>query len=158
MVAKATKPKVRRLMNTDLNDLARRFQLHNRAENKSDKTIKWYDDSIGKFCRFVEEWKEAPATLEDLNIEQIEIFIVELQTKPSVIHNPFAPTRKRNLSAQTINTYTRALRSFSHWLYFSGKTKIWSLERLKSPRIDRDLKNVLTKEELRVIFQSFNPE
>jgi len=33
-------------MNHDLRGLARRFQLHNRTENKSDKTIKWYNDSI----------------------------------------------------------------------------------------------------------------
>ena len=145
-------------MNSDLKDLARRFQLHNRAENKSEKTIKWYDDSIERFSRFVREWKESEAALEDLNVEQVELFIVELQTKPSVIYNPFAPARERHLSAHTINSYVRALRSFSHWLYLSEKTKTWTLERLKPPRTDRDLKNVLTQDELKVIFQSFNSE
>jgi hypothetical protein len=38
-----------------LQDLVARFQLHNRAENKSPKTIEWYEDSIGRFCRFVEK-------------------------------------------------------------------------------------------------------
>ena len=32
------------------------------------------------------------------------------------------------------------------------------MERLKPPKTDQNLKNVLTEEELRVIFQSFNPE
>lgn len=130
MVAKSTKTRVRRPMNQDLKELSRRFQLHNRAENKSDKTIKWYDDSIQRFCGFVEEWKESPATLEDLSIEQVELFIVDLQSKPSVIRNPFAPSRERHLSTFTINGYVRALRSFSHWLYLSGRTKTWTLERL----------------------------
>ena len=85
MVVKATKTRVTRPMNHDLMELARRFQLHNRAENKSDKTIKWYNDSIERFCKFVDDWKESPASLEDLNIEQLELFIVDLQSRPSLI-------------------------------------------------------------------------
>jgi site-specific recombinase XerD len=145
-------------VNKDLKTLARQFQIHNRAENKSDRTIAWYEASIQRFCRFIEEWKEAPSDLDDLNIEQVEFFIVELQTRPSVVRCPFAPAREQYLTPNTINGYVRALRSFSHWLYLSRKTKSWTLERLKPPKTDQNLKNVLTEEELRVIFQSFNPE
>ena len=74
----------------DLKELGERFNLHNRAENKSSKTIGWYEDSIGHFCRFVEEWKRKPATLDDLNIEQVELFIVDLRNRPVRVHN--APT------------------------------------------------------------------
>jgi hypothetical protein len=74
----------------DLKELGERFNLHNRAENKSSKTIEWYEDSIGHFCRFVEEWKRKPATLDDLNIEQVELFIVDLRNRPVRVHN--APT------------------------------------------------------------------
>jgi site-specific recombinase XerD len=145
-------------MSKDLKSLARQFQIHNRAENKSEKTIVWYEASIERFCRFVEEWKEAPPALDDLNIEQVELFIVELQTRPSIVNCPFAPAREQHLTPNTINGYVRALRAFSHWLYLSGRTRTWTLERVKPPRTDHNLKNVLTEEELRVIFQSFNPD
>jgi integrase/recombinase XerD len=158
MVVKATKTKMRRPMSKDLKSLARQFQIHNRAENKSEKTIAWYEASIQRFCRFVEGWKEAPPTLDDLNVEQVELFIVELQTRPSIVSCPFAPAQEQQLTPNTINGYVRALRAFSHWLYLSGRTRTWALERVKPPRTDHNLKNILTEEELRVVFQSFNPD
>ena len=158
MLARPTRSKVRRPVSKDLRQLARQFQIHNRAENKSDKTIAWYDASIQRFLRFVEEGKETPTTINDLNVDQVELFIVELQTKPSAVICAFAPDREQHLKANTINGYVRALRAFSHWLYLSGRTREWALERLKPPRTDQDLKNVLTEDELRVIFQSFNTD
>ncbi|MFQ6027359.1 MAG: phage integrase SAM-like domain-containing protein [Dehalococcoidia bacterium] len=128
-------------MNQELKPLVRQFQIHNRAENKSERTISWYESSIQCFCRFIEEWQETPTTLDDLDVEQLELFIVELQTKPSVINCAFAPDREKHLTPNTINGYVRALRAFSRWLYLAGRTRTWTLERLKPPRTDQDLNN-----------------
>jgi len=114
MVKRPTRSKVRRPVNQELKQLVRQFQIHNRAENKSDRTISWYDSSIQRFCRFIEEGQESPTTLDDLNVEQVELFIVELQSKPSVVYCAFAPARGKHLTPNTINGYVRALRAFSH--------------------------------------------
>ena len=120
-------------MNQDIRPLVRAFQIHNQAENKSEKTIAWYDASIARFCRFVEEETGSTPTLDDFNIDQVQLFIVELQSKPSAITSPFAPVRIQYLSPTTINSYVRGLRAFTHWLYLFDRTPTWTLERLKPP-------------------------
>jgi len=77
-------------------ELAERHRIHNRAENKSPKTLEWHETAVKRFCQFVESWKGSEATLSDLNPDNVKLFIVHLQETPTSHNHPFIahPTKR----------------------------------------------------------------
>jgi len=139
-------------------ELAERYRIHNRAENKSPKTLEWHETAVKRFCQFVESWKGSEATLSDLNPDNVKLFIVHLQETPTSHNHPFIAYPTKRVSDSTINSYVRSLRAFSRFLHQDGKTKVWILEKVKPPRTELKLKNLLTLEEIKAIFSEFNPQ
>src|SRR4030043_142768 len=95
-----------------LKELAVRYRIHNRAENKSPKTLEWHDNAIKRFCQFVEGWKGSETTLSDLHSDNVKLFIVHLQEMATTHAHPLIAQPTRKISDSTINSYIRSLRAF----------------------------------------------
>jgi site-specific recombinase XerD len=134
----------------ELLELARHFELYNRTEGKSPKTIRWYNLSIQQFYRFLTEMEKS-TKLADLNEGVVRQFILYLQEKTRWQDNPYIPKKEGKLAAISIQTYIRGLRAFFNWLYKQHYTIENRLANLKPPKAQSKLVETLTEGEIKAI-------
>ena len=100
----------------ELSALARHFELYNKTEGKSLKTIDWYNQALRQFHHFLIE-SEKSTSLGDLGEVEVREFIFYLQERKRWQDNPFVVKNGGKLAAISIQTHIRALRAFFNWLY-----------------------------------------
>ncbi|MCM2535099.1 tyrosine-type recombinase/integrase [Neobacillus pocheonensis] len=115
------------------------FQLENRVKNLSEMTIRYYEQNLIHFFRYLEEMK-----LE---------YVSEIRKK--LVDKYILFLKKKSLKATTINTYLRAARAF---LYFAMREEYLSQFEIslikaekeqKEPYSDKDIKRLIKKPNLR---------
>ena len=111
-------------------DLARSFERHLRAENKSGRTVETYLEAVNQLAAFLEPHgvKLADATREDV---EGYLGAVLAQWKPATAHNRY-----------------RALRVFYAWLEDEGEVRTDPMRKLKPPAVPEQPAPVLTAEVL----------
>lgn len=130
----------------ELNILAGHFELYNRTEGKSPKTIDWYNLALKQFQRFLVQ-SERSTQLSELGQAEVREFILYLQGRNRWQENPYVLNRQGKLKAISIQTYIRTLKAFFNWLYNEGYTQENRLARLKPPKAPSKVVEVLTQEE-----------
>jgi len=134
-----------------LEKLIEHFRLFNRTENKSPRTVQWYDESLKLFLNWLQQ-RGKSTLLGDLDIRVVREFILDQQDQRVKHENhPFAPPESGKLSSHTIQSRVRALRSFFHWLKREGYTETHRLEDLRAPRVQKNLVDILSEEEIKAI-------
>jgi site-specific recombinase XerD len=129
------------------------FALYNRTTNKSPRTVDWYTERLGGFQLFVGD----DATLKDISVPSARAFIAELQArKTRNPNNPFYKNKDRPLSSASIQSFARALRAFSSWLYEDGYTDTNVLRPLRPPKIQQKLVEVLSEAEIESLLAVFD--
>jgi site-specific recombinase XerD len=109
-------------------DLARSFERHLRAENKSDRTVETYLEAVTQLAAFLEP---RGVKLADAGRQDVEAFLGELlaRWKPATAHNRY-----------------RALRVFYAWLEDEGEAAADPMRKLKPPSVPEQPAPVLTAE------------
>src|SRR3990170_2953993 len=139
-----------------LEQLISHFQVANRAEGKSPATLRWYEQNLDLFLRYLGERRHS-LRLRDVGLDQAREFVLALQDQDvRFANNPFTPTRKHKLSSHTINCAVRAVRAFFNWLYREGYTSSHKLQELRVPRVQKKMVEVLTTEEISGILGCLN--
>jgi site-specific recombinase XerD len=126
------------------------------ASGKSTETVSWYTGVIARYADWLVAQDLEP-TLGAFTLEQVRAYIVALQGLRARALHPLQPTENRPLSDATINSYVRALRAFSSWLFEEGYTVTPPLARLKAPRMTHKTQEVLTEAEIASIVCALNP-
>jgi site-specific recombinase XerD len=126
------------------------------ASGKSAETVSWYTGVIARYADWLGAQDLEP-TLVHFTLDDVRSYIVALQGLQARALHPFQPTENRPLSDATINSYVRALRAFSSWLFEEGYTEAPVLARLKAPRMTRKTQEVLTEAEIAAIACGLNP-
>ena len=139
----------------ELAELAKEYELYNRTEGKSSKTIDWYNLSLKQFHLFLME-SEQSTRLAELGERQVREFILYLQGKVRWKDHPYIPEQKKGLAAISIQTYIRGLRAFFNWLHKQGYTTENRLANLKPPKAQHKLTQILTEDEIKTIFSSLD--
>ena len=135
----------------ELDALINHFELYNKTEGKSPKTIDWYNQTLKQFRYFLIE-SDKSTELSELGEPEAREFILYLQEKRRWSGNPYVKDQGK-LASITIQTHIRALRGFFNWLYREGyATEHW-LARLRPPRAPTKVVEVLTEEETRRILK-----
>ena len=132
----------------ELGALAREFELHNRSEGKSPRTVQWYNDVLDLFGGWLES-EEMGTGLDELGAAEVRRFILHLQERPGL---------RGSASSHTVNNRVRALRAFFNWLYRQGYTETHRLEHVKPPKTRKKRIEILTDGEIERIFASINPD
>jgi transposase InsO family protein len=94
----------------ELTELASEFELYNRTEGKSPKTIEWYNLSLKQFQRFLTQ-SEQSMKLGNLGEQQVREFILYLQEKTRWQDNPHIPEQRQRIASISVQTCIRALRA-----------------------------------------------
>ena len=134
--------------NTELTKLMLHFEVHNRTEGKSPRTVEWYNDVLGLLSRWLES-EGIPATLGNLDEMVIRRFILYLQSRPGC--------KGPVMSSHSIANRVRALRAFFAWLAHKGYTEYHLLQDLKQPLVTDLTTEPLTQVEIDQVFSAVNP-
>ena len=139
-----------------LEQLTKLLITSKRSEGKTDKTILWYEQNINAFGDWLVENGMA-ATLEHFTLENVRGYVVDLNDRVAMSPPGSTTKRRHSLSDHTINSYVRALRAFSNWLFTEHYTTGLVLARLKMPSMTKKVRDILTQEEIAQIVASLNP-
>ena len=144
-------------MNTNIHidRLISLYERGNRAEGKSEKTIRWYNDILILLCRYFREHRLGD-DISNFNINTARDYILYLRNKPKYEGHPFTPRQNINLSPETLKCHTRALKAFSTWLYTDGYTIENRLKNMRLPKAPRKMIEPLTPEEINRISDNIN--
>ena len=138
-----------------IQELIKRYELAKRAEGKSPKTVKGYNELLLSFCRYIKE-HTADTTISRFNIDTTRVYILSLQTRPKFQGHPFTPARGNGLSIESVRDHVRTLKAFSTWLHTEGYTRDNRLANLKLPKLEELIIEPLTEEEVTIIADAIN--
>ena len=133
--------------NLELAGLAKRYEIHNRSDGKSDRTVEWYNQVLELFMAWLRAGGMSTC-IDDLGEDEVRGFILHLQGRPGLWGQA---------SSHTVNNRVRALRAFFNWLHVQGYTECHRLEKLKVPKVRQKVIETLTDEEIERIFATMNP-
>lgn len=131
----------------ELSVLIQHFEVHNKTEGKSPRTVKWYNDVLGMFLGWLEE-QGLPTDLKHIGENEARQFILYIQGRPGT---------KGPTSTHTVANRVRALKAFFGWLARKGYLLDDPLKELKQPKTLNQVIEPLTQEELDRIFSAMNP-
>jgi len=141
---------------TLLLSLVHQFELHNRIEGKSPKTISWYGENLLRFVTYLTGTK-SEARLADLNMDTVREYVLHLRSTPKYHKHPLTPEQKDLLSPSTIQGHVRTLRAFASWLEAEGYTECNVLARLKVPKAPNKVTVPLSDTEIASILDCYDP-
>lgn len=123
-----------------LKDAIDQFFLACKVNNISERTISGYTYNLSSFLKVV---GNIPVT--ELSSSHVRMFIA----------NEMGRTNQHTgepLSSYTINKAYAVIRAFCRWLVNEDLIETAPTDRIKPPKVDNDLPEALTKEEIRKIF------
>lgn len=132
----------------DLAAAMEHFEVHNRTEGKSPKTVEWYSQVLGMLRRWLERTGE-PTTLVHIDELVVRRFILDLQERPG--------TKSATVSSHTMYNRVNAVRSFFGWLHRQGYTEEHVLRGLRLPKLSQLVIEPLSPSEIERILGSINP-
>ena len=131
----------------ELSELVEKFVVHKNSERFSERTVEWYQQALGLFQTWLAE-QEMSTCLDDIGEDEVRLFILYLRTRPGL----------RGLaSSHTVNNRVRDLRSFFNWLYYEGYSEEHRLARVRPPKAQRKVIDILTDEEIGKIYRAIDP-
>jgi len=136
-------------------DLIQRYELSNRAEGKSPKTVLWYTEMLRLFSSYLSA-NHAACDLSSIDIETVRTYILYLKQKQRFDGHPYTSGQASLLSPKTVQCHVRALKAFSSWLYSEGYTEENRLKNLKLPKAPITIIEPLTPEETKNIIDTIN--
>lgn len=138
-----------------LKALREAYSVYNRTTGKSPATVRWYDDKLALFERFVGNH----AMLADVNVSTVRDYVADLQGR-QIIHenNVNGARREGSLSSSYIQGFVRALRAFASWLHHDGYTDTNVLKVLKPPKVQQKVTEILTDEETTKLLAVFDQD
>ena len=134
---------------TDLATVKKHFELHNKTDGKSERTVGWYNEVLGLLLRWLQN-QSRPTTLDTIDEMVVREFIADLQRRPG--------SKSTTMSSHSIYNRVNALRSFFGWLHRQGYTDRHVLEGLKQPRTSKLVIEPLNQDEIDRIFTAINPD
>jgi len=128
-----------------LQDALVAYKTYARAEGKSPRTVTWVASSVGYFAEFLGPDQQDTATITGNDLRR---FIIALQSKPRFSNHPYNKPQQAKLSAQSIETYCRAIRAFFGFLKREGFIENNVMSKVKMPKVPEVVIPTFTEKEL----------
>ncbi len=140
-----------------LERLVRHFEVHNRTEGKSPRTLEWYARVLSHFEKYLKGCSHS-LMLGDLSLDVARGFVLHLQTRNKWEGHPLIRSSDDRLAATSVQNYVRGLRAFFSWLHKDGYTEEHLLAHLKPPKAPHKVVEILTDDEIRRILACLDPD
>jgi len=140
-----------------LTELIDYYEVCNRAEGKSPKTIDWYSANLKQFYYYLDN-KHLSDSIGDIDIKLLREYTLFLLKKIKFAGHPYCkPVKKETISVSTVHGHVRTLRAFCSWAERENITDHNIARDLKPPKLMKKIVPTLTDEEIKAIFNCFNP-
>jgi len=117
-----------------LTDLIGYYELCNRAEGKSIKTITWYSANLARFQSYLKR-RHLPDSITYADTKLLREYIIYLLKQHRFADHPYTPAKAEPLSASTVHGHVRTLRAFFGWLVREGFAESNIAKELKPPKL-----------------------
>lgn len=131
----------------DITTLIDHFEIHNRTEGKSPRTVEWYNEVLGLFIDWLTDHGLSTG-LDQVGEPEVRRFVLHLQQNPGRNGKP--------LSSHSINNRVRALRAFFSWMARKGFTETNRLKDMRPPKTVERIIEPLKEAEIRAILASID--
>ena len=139
----------------DLADLISYYELCNKAEGKSLKTITWYSSNLKRFHRYLKA-RHISDLIGELDIKILREYVIYLLKQQKYSDHPYTPVESDLLSATSIHGHVRTLRAFFSWLVREGIIDSNIAKDLKPPKVARKVISTLSDQEIISILKHLN--
>jgi integrase/recombinase XerC/integrase/recombinase XerD len=130
----------------ELRQLIQHFEVFNRSEGKSPRTVSWYSEALNSFLYWLES-ENRSTKLKDVGESEGRAFALHLYDKRF---------RGKPLSTYTVANRVRALRGFFSWLAWKGYTADNALADFKPPKTAQTIIEPLAPQEVNQLFTKIN--
>ncbi len=131
------------------------YEVCNKAEGKSPKTISWYSANLKSFRKYLKN-RHLPDSLDNIDTKLLREYVLYLLKKTRYENHPYTPAKTELLSAATVHGHVRTLRAFFNWLVVEELAQNSPAKDLKPPKIIRKVVSTLSDEEIRAILSTFS--
>ena len=138
-----------------IDELITHFEMSNLADGKSQSTIRWYNDILKFFSRYLKENSQAN-DIDGFDMENARKYVLYLRSRNKFDGHPYIPQQHSLLSPQTVRGHIRSLKALSSWLHREKYTDENRLRYLKIPRVPTKLIEPLTDQEINQVVSSIN--
>jgi len=132
------------------------YEVCNRAEGKSLKTIVWYSANLKRFHNYLKS-RHLPDSIDNIDTKLLREYVLYLIKRNRYDGHPYTPVKIETLSTATVHGHVRILRAFFSWLVAEGLIENNVATDLKPPKVARKVVSTLSDEEIRAILNTFNP-
>jgi len=116
------------------------YEVCNRAEGKSPKTISWYSANLKSFRNYLKN-RHLPDSLDNIDTKLLREYVLYLLKKTRYENHPYTPAKTELLSAATVHGHVRTLRAFFNWLVVEGLAESNPAKDLKPPKVTRSIRH-----------------
>lgn len=138
-----------------LSEMIAYYEVCNKAEGKSQKTISWYSANLHRFRSYVMS-RHHNDKINSIDTKLIREYVLYLMKRKRFESHPNNTTTNESLSSSTIHGHVRTLRAFSNWLLRENLTQTNLAAGIKPPKIVRKVISTLSDEEINRILHTFN--
>ncbi len=138
-----------------LPDLIEYYEVCNRAEGKSQKTISWYSSNLRRFHSYLRS-RHLPTSVEHVDTKLLREYVLHLRKQNRFTDHPTTPEQQTLLSDASIHGHVRTLRAFFGWLAAEGLLETNAASGLKPPKVVRKIVSTLSDAEIVAIFSTLN--
>ncbi|MFC2062674.1 tyrosine-type recombinase/integrase [Chloroflexota bacterium] len=136
-------------------ELIEYYEVCNRAEGKSPKTITWYSANLKSFRNYLKN-RHLPDSLDNIDTKLLREYVLYLLKRNRFDGHPYTPAQTDLLSSATIHGHVRTLRAFFNWLAAEGLAQNNPAKDLKPPKVSRKVVSTLSDEEIGAILSTFS--
>ncbi len=136
-------------------ELIEYYEVCNRAEGKSPKTINWYSANLKSFRNYLKS-RHLPDSLDNINTKLLREYVLYLLKRNRFDGHPYTPVQTDLLSSATIHGHVRTLRAFYNWLVVEGLAQNNPAKDLKPPKVTRKVVSTLSDGEIGAILNTFS--
>ncbi len=138
-----------------LSELIEYYEVCNRAEGKSPKTISWYSANLKSFRNYLKN-RHLPDSLDNIDTKLLREYVLYLMKRTRYNGHPYTPAKTELLSSATIHGHVRTLRAFFNWLVVEGLAQNNPSKDLKPPKVSRKVVSTLSDDEIGAILNTFS--
>jgi len=136
-------------------ELIEYYEVCNRAEGKSPKTISWYSANLKSFRNYLKN-RHLPDSLDNIDTKLLREYVLYLMKRNRFDGHPYTPAQTDLLSSATIHGHVRTLRAFYNWLVAEGLTQNNAAKDLKPPKVTRKVVTTLSDQEIESILNTLS--
>ena len=131
------------------------YEVCNRAEGKSHRTIEWYSANLKRFRSYLSN-RHLSESLDTIDKKLLREYVLYLLKRNRFENHPYTPVRLEPLSTATIHGHVRTLRAFFTWLVNEGLAHENIARDLRPPKLVKKAVSTLSDAEITVILHTLN--